>query len=519
MADRHILYTLDMKGNLAPKSKELASHLHLVGKEAKATETKVADLRKLVASFGGDVTATGGRLLNLVEGLKGLGGSLGKVALVAGGTGLAVAGLGIAISKAGAAARALMQDAGESEKRIRGLGLVTFEQAMAVQSLATALKAQNDEMDAAKVKIAAEYRPELEALSRTYVDLKIKAMEWGAAALSAVGRIVETGGQVPINMLFSDQYKSPNAAPSTPGPWSGGYVGAYASTGGVAPAKTTSSRAAASFSLPGWMSSALSGNAEMMANLNSSIMAGQSAATLGSFLNAPTGASGVAAAMARGQQANFAAAGIGSIAPPPDKFLPGLGKTLGAGVGGLATGLSTVAAGGNIAPGLLGMLGGPAGMLASTLAGQLTTKGGDIGKMTEGLIDQAKAVPTIVKGIVEAVPDIITALIEAAPEILQSLVKVLIELPIILIKGIGEAIKDIFTTTDEERATRAANDASRGTIRGRSGYIESVEEKRSGSSSRVIVINNSGDPVRNANELRKVLGPYGRGATLNALPV
>ncbi len=527
MADRHILYTLDMKGNLAPKSKELAGNLRSVGKEAKETEKKVGDLRKLVASFGGDITSTGGRLINLAQGVSGLSGSLGKLGMVMGGTALAVTGLAIGFMKLLSSAAETAREAGEAEKRIRNLGLVSAEAAAAAKKLGEAHTAAMREIDAATVNASARNANVLSGMTTIWGDI------W--AAIKTVR--IELQGFIG-DMMMMDVFRNTNTSTMLSGFSTAGQAGfgvlkpekyfagasEYEWQGapdmrGVLGAGGSKSKGS-SFSLPSWMSAALTGNASMMANLNSSIMAGQSAATLGSFTNAPTGASGVAAAMARGQQANFAAAGIGSIAPPPGPFLPGFGKTLGAGVGGLASGFSTVAAGGNIAPGLLGMLGGPAGMLASTLAGQLTSKGGDIGKMTDGLIDQAKAVPTIVKGIVEAVPDIITALIEAAPEILQSLVKVLIELPIILIKGIGEAIRDMFTTTDAERATRAANDASRGTIRGRSGYIEDLEERRNGGGSRSVVVNiNGGDTTRVAHELRKALGPYGRGASLSPLAV
>jgi hypothetical protein len=524
MADRHILYTLDMKGNLNPKAKELAGHLHLVGKEAKATETKVGDLRKLIASFGGDITSTGGRLANLAEGLSAVSGSLGTTAVRFGAAGLAVAALGVAFYKATGIMAGFAQSAGEAEQRIRGLGLMTAEQALGARELAAAYREAQEDLDALTVELSVKHKDSINSGTKAWAafTLQLQKMkfelfdvaEWMAtnASFTPWGLFAKGlgfGGGV----AGGPKKSRPLTGTSMPG--MPGYGVLQGPSGGLFPGAATPPKSSAgSFGLPAWMSSALTGNAEMMANLNSSIMAGQSAATLASFTNAPTGSSSVFAALRRGRQANFADAGIGSIAPPAAPFLPGFGKTLGAGVGGLATGLGTVASGGNITSGLLGMLGGPVGMLASTLGGTLAS-GGSISKVTDGLIDQAKAIPTIVRGIVEAVPDIMTALIKAAPEILQSLVKVLLELPIILIKGIGEAIADIFKRSPEEkaavRAGRSRNEDE--------GYLPTKRGVTDYSRSSVVVINNSRDPIRDVNELRKALGPYGRGGSLAPLPV
>lgn len=181
MADRTVLYKLEMTGNLVPKSKELSTHLKVVEKNARSAKEETSNLRKVMAGIGSEMGSTGGRVLNLAEGLGGAG--------LAGAATVAVAGFAALM---GALVRGVhsfaeyAKVAADAEVRIRGLGLVTEQQAAKVRDLGVAYKQSQEHLDAFKVKLASLADDEMKKTLET--SNKIKTV-WEAIKFVAMGAL------------------------------------------------------------------------------------------------------------------------------------------------------------------------------------------------------------------------------------------------------------------------------------------------------------------------------------------
>ncbi len=150
MADRTVLYKIDITGNAVPKSKEFATNLKLVKKETDEADKKVSAFRKVLAGLAGDMGSTGARAVNLAQGLGGAGLAGAATAAAA-----AVGMFAVALVRNVHQFAEYNKTAAEAEKRIRGLGLVTEEQAGKVRDLGVAYKQSEQSLDAFKVKLAA----------------------------------------------------------------------------------------------------------------------------------------------------------------------------------------------------------------------------------------------------------------------------------------------------------------------------------------------------------------------------
>jgi len=398
MATRHVLYAIDMGGNAVAESKKLAGNLKLVGDEAKKMEPKVGDLRKLIASFGGDITSTGGRLVNLTEGLHGLSGSLGKVGMVAGGSALALVGIGVAFSKAAGAATEFAKHAIEAEKRIRGLGMVATGQVTAVQDLARVYTEAGRQADAMAVKFAAGHQQELENTAILWTILTERAKEYKAAIAGTIaGGIMRVAG--------IDPNKDHTANYSTQGPWATGYVGYNPQGTGTPPSTPTGGGSSYEYEST-FKARSMSFDPMFQGRTG---LTGDQIQRLGAHMEAVEATNDK---MVEIQQE------IAGNTAKRDDVMGALGGIMGGDFAGMLGGA------------LQGAIGGPFGMIAAAILSLGPELGGFIENLSNQMLTLAQDLPTWIDQGLEAVtahldqlPDIVTAVATVAPEIVMQLIR------------------------------------------------------------------------------------------------
>ncbi len=546
MADRTVLYKLEMTGNLVPKSKELATNLRLVKKETDDTDKKVSNLRKVLAGLAGDMGSTGGRAVNLATGLGGAG-LAGAAAAAAGGVVLLI---GALIKNVHHFAEYAKTSA-EAEKRIRGLGLVTEEQAAIVRDLGAAYKQSQQHLDAFKVSLAAGNSDQLKETLETSTKIQTA---WEAVKFAVSG----------IFAAFVENHTLLGLLPG--GGSSTAVTGPIKMTSGVKgtsdfgtydqfPVRTEEkigSGARTSSGPAKWEAY----QAAIVDNMNHQIEIAEEMKA--AALEANTILGGVIVdKLTAIQQA------------PAYSRAPG-SQTLSAGIGIATGGLGAAA----------GALGGPVGMIASAvielgpqLGNVIRDNIRDIFKLVTqlpdwiidavlGVVDTLEdLLPRLIAGIITLAPKLVIGIVQALPGIVMGIGRAILAIPgqivaaiIDLPKALWEAIKSAlgglikgkdgkflgtsfkkgefeilgFGDRKNEDHGQAIPAAASGGAVERDGmvYVHKGEQivptklnRQGGGGINIHVAGSVIDTIGLVNEIRKVLGPYGRRGSNDPLPV
>lgn len=491
MATRHVLYTIDANGNAVPQLKHFGNQLKVVQGESKKTTGEVESLRKVFAGIGGQAGATGGKVVNLAQGLGGLVSKLGTAGVAAGVAGAAVAALGAGMFFGMKAAMSLATEVESAAKRIAHLGLVSREQSNAAARLGLASKQVTAEIDALKVKIGAALEPALIPMLHVFQDLA----DW-------MGRVVDRGAAFatwivglpskiraaldemnPLTLAFAsmsgqgsrslgvNNLAKPGQAPNMAGFLEMAEALAKGDDPMAAIGKFSGFKRD-----PVYEASQKKDNAEAKRAIE------EAAKEFGDALLEKTklfvkgiesGTIDPKAPLSK-EQLQRLGAHMEAIEATNDKMLE-IQQTIAKNtekreeITGVLGGIMGGDFGGMVGGALAGAIGGPIGMLV----GAIISIGPDIGNVIADnaaqLLDFVSGLPNIVTGIISGVvsmismvPDIVTAIVTAAPQIVMelirnaplllfSLAKLIVDIPVAIVKGLlqlpkafADAILDAF---------------------------------------------------------------------------